>query len=279
MMAKLEGFASSKMDQHAITASLDFESFVILPGTVNAWPGMQMLVKEEDTDSVSRPSSPHESDFSYLLESDPEQETQPEEVLAPESLDSSTFDPLDQPYLEMHHGRMSSSAPPFYHPEFMAHQFHPPEFPFTMHPMYFVPEGSEEGWSVRIKKKKKAGKHKKKHNKMNEGSPKAKKNKKKKNKKKDKAEEFDPITGQKKYKSKNKRHIAWAQRQDGGPIWSGVGGEFRPPPMDYTPPDHRSRSSSGTSDSWAGSFSGSPMGRKPDWLSASNPLPLYAQVF
>jgi len=170
---------SKKCDHQSIIASLDFASFVLLPGTVNAWPGMQMMVKEEDTDSASRPSSPHESDFSYVFDSDPELD-ELQEDFQPDTFDSGVVDPLDQPYMEMHHGRIS--APPFYHPGFMGQPFPHPDFPFTM-PMYYSPEGLG-GWSVRPKKKKKAGKNKKKNNKGEGGSPKSKKKNKKKAKKK-----------------------------------------------------------------------------------------------
>jgi hypothetical protein len=267
--------APRKCDHYSIVASLDCKTFEILPGTVNVPDYMRKAsVKEEDTDSPSRPSSPHESDFSYLLDSDPEQDELPPEEFQPDTFDPGDADPLEQPYMEMHYGRLSSSAPPFYHPGFMGQPFPHPEFPFTM-PMYFAPEGSE-GWAVRVKKKKKAGKNKKKHNKMTEGgSPKSKKKNKKKNKKKDRVEEFD-ANGQKKYKSKNRRHSSWTQRSDNG-VWTS--GEFRSIGEFNTPLDSRSRSSSGASDSWSGGFSSPPLARRPDWLNPSAPLPLYAQVF
>jgi len=276
-----QSYFSSKCDHHSIIASLDFDSFVLLPGTMNAWPGMQILVKEDETDTLSRPSSPPDGDLS-VLDSDQEREFQPE---SPDSF----FESLDQPHYEVQR-RLSSSAPPFYHPGFMP-QYHP-EFSFVTMPMYLVPDGTD-GWGMmRIKKKKKAGKYKKK-NKMNEtgGSPKAKKKNKKKLKKKEKADnEFDSASKwatepgkAKKYKSKNRRYSAWVHRRstrtdDASSLWP-TGEHFRTP-MDFA--DDRSRSSSSAASDWSsGSFSASPMAiRRPDWLNPSTSLPLHAaQVF
>jgi len=278
---------STKCTHQSIIASLDFKTFVILPGTVNRHPDM-IPAPETEIDSTSRSSSPHLS----LLDSDQEHE------FHLESSDS-VLDPLE-PGLDANH-RLSAS-PSFYHPAWMPH-FHP-EFPFLTMPIYPLHDGTSDGWGMmRIKKKKKAGKYKKK-NKLNETvSPKAKKKNKKKLKKKERAEEFDSMVKwspesnkHRKYynKSKNRRHAAWVHRRtrnnDDSHLWL-TGGEFRVqrndtmndyPMNDYIAPDERSRASSSSTSDWStgGSFSGSPMAiRRPDWLNPTTPLPLYAQVF
>jgi len=68
-----------KYDMNSIMEGLDFQSFVLLPGTVNAWPGMQMLTSissdseedlqyvevVEDSKSGKKPNLPRASSSSY----------------------------------------------------------------------------------------------------------------------------------------------------------------------------------------------------------------------
>jgi len=260
-----------KCDHQSIIASLDFESFVLLPGTMNAWPGMQILDKDD-----SEPSSSPPDDLDFL-DSDPEPEFQ---TISP----SDWGIPID-PQFAMDRVRLSSSTPPFYHPA-MLPQFLHPDFPFATMPFYIPPDGNFDGWGMlRIKKKKRPGKYKKKN--KNDGNSKSRNKKKKKKLKKKElrtADDTNDTNGwdgnskQKKNKSKNRRASTWVHRRARNEEnWShGVFG----PPIDYFP-DGRSRASS--SDSWSSgtpTFSSTPpTGSRPEWLNLATPLPLYSQVF
>jgi len=260
---------------------LDFDSFVLLPGTINAWPGMQMLVEVSETAESASIAESADS-----LDSDQERDMLP---LPPDS--GVLLEPQMMPL---------SFSPPAFYPDFIPHPYM--EYNPMGMPLYMMPNGSA-GWRMRIKKKKASKYRKKKTGEF--GSPNHKKKHKKKLKKKEALADGSSdntswsleASKRKNHKNKNKNRgqgagAGWGipthHRNDGyeggWPISQGlISGAFRQ--LDFAPPG-LSESPPGSVDSWArfSSQISSHMGgfsqpHRPEWLNPTTPLPLYAQVF